>query len=94
MKIENQALGISVELPELRQRHIEAHFRAVRELQGGELDVSGPEYLGVTTRAAARTGILPGIKEDDVDEMLPAAVLVLARAVNEHIAQALSVPGE
>ena len=35
-----------------------------------------------------------GVEEGDIDDMLPAAVLVLARAVNEHIAQSLSVPGE
>ena len=94
MKIENQALGISMELPELKQRDVEAYFRAARDLLGGEVDVSSPEYQGVTVRAAARAGMLPGIKEDDVGDMSPAATHLLARAVNNHIAESLSVPVE
>ena len=94
MKYENEKLGISVELPELRQRDVEAFFRAVRELQGGDLNVSSPEYLGITVRAACRAGLLPGIKEVDIDDKTPAAVHILARAVNDHLAEALRIPGE
>ena len=94
MKIENRTLGISVELPDLRQRDVEAFFRAVRDLQDGELNVSSPEYTGITVRAAARTGLLPGIDEGDVDDMRPAAVRVLAQGINDHISESLAVPGE
>jgi len=94
MKIENQKLEISVELPQLRQRDVEAYFRAARDLQDGELNVSSPEYLGITVRAACRAGILPGYKEADIDDLLPAAVHVLALGINDHISEALRIPGE
>lgn len=93
-KCENEKLGISVELPELRQRDVEAFFRAVRELQGGDLNVSSPELVGVTVRAAARVGLLPGVNEGAIDDMRPAAVMALSQAVNDHLAEALRVPGE
>ena len=95
MKIENQKLEISAELlDDLRQRHVEAFFRAARDLQGGELNVSSPEYTGITVRAAARAGLLSGVNEGDVDDMRPAAVRVLAAGINDHISEALAVPGE
>ena len=94
MKFENEKLGISVELPDMKQRDVEAFFRTVRELQGGDINVSSPELVGVTVRAAARVGLLPGVNEGDVDDMRPAAVMALSKAFNEHLADALRIPGE
>lgn len=94
MKVENEKLGISVELPVLRQRDVEAFFRAARELLGGDVNVSSPEYMGITARAACRAGLLPGITEEAIGDMSPAAAHILARAINEHIAEAMRIPGE
>lgn len=94
MKFENEKLGISVELPDMKQRDVEAFFRTVRELQGGDINVSSPELMGATVRAAARVGLLTGVKESDIDDMRPAAVMALSTAFNEHLADALRIPGE
>jgi hypothetical protein len=92
--IENVKLGISIDLPDVNQRIVEDFFKAIRDFQGGELVLSGPENAGAVVRAAAVVGLLGDMDEDDVDEMHPANVLVIAQGINNHVAEALEIPGE
>ena len=94
MKIEHKELGLEYELKDdLRQRDIEAFFKARREL-GGDKNLSGPEHNGCVVRAAVRGEWVDGISEDDVDTMHPAAVTWLASEIQDAIGAAFEVPGE
>jgi len=93
MKIEQEGLGVSYELPDFRQRDVEEFWNIRRELDGGDR-LSGTERNGNIVRAAARLGWLEGLKEKDVDDMRPNAVSWLANAIADAIAKAFEVPGE
>jgi len=79
-------------ITDVRQRHVEAFFAALREL--GAQDKSGPEYMGGLVRAALSTGIALGAKADDVDEMLPADVNALGSKINDLLRKVMIVEGE
>jgi len=94
MKVEHEGLKLEYELKDdLRQRDIEAFFKARREMRGDE-SLSGPEHNGVVIRAAIKSGWLADVKDDDVGDMHPAAVTWLAGEIQTAVAAAFEVPGE
>ena len=52
------------------------------------------EYVGVAVRAGIRAGIITGVREDDVDEMLPRDVTALCQQLTEAVKAVSVVPGE
>ena len=79
-------------ITDLRQRHVEAFFAALRE--SGAQDKSGPEYMGGVVRAALSAGIATGATADDVAEMKPQDVTTLGRKVNDLLREAMIIEGE
>jgi hypothetical protein len=75
---------------ELKQRHVEAFFKAMRLAGINSGDMSAPEYAGAVVRAAASAGMLDA-PDIDVGEMLPREVVKLAREVNNAITEALTL---
>jgi len=96
MRLEHKSLGVSAELlDDVRQRHIEAYFTALRELGGEQyLDQSTPKRLGNFVRAGCDSGILNSIHKEDVDDMKPSAVAWVAQKLDAHIASFLEIPPE
>ncbi len=73
---------------ELKQRHVEAFFKAMRTAGVNAGDMSAPEYTGAVVRAAQAAEI---VSVADVGEMAPRDVIRLAREVNDAIAEALAI---
>jgi hypothetical protein len=95
MKLEHTKLGVSVELADpIKQRHVEAFFKAKREQDGDNLiRLSSPEEYGSVVRSAWKAGVvLP--PEQDPGEMSPAAVRWLGLQLDKLIGEALSIPPE
>ena len=93
-KAEHAKLGLSFDLPDdLRQRDIEAFFKALREI-GGREAISSPERNGNVLRSAARCGWLKGVGEDDIGDWKPPAVTWLAGEIDTLVTEAFIVPGE
>ena len=91
---EHKGLGIKFTVPDdLRQRDVEAFFKARRELQG-EGDVSSPEYCGIIARVVARLGWVDGIDEDGVGDMKPGAVIWLSRKAQAEVMASIAIPPE
>jgi len=95
MKIENEKLGLSVQIVEpILQRHVEAFFKAKRELDGDNaIRLSSVEHHGSIVRAAYRATILLP-PEQSVAEMKPAVVRWLGRKLDELIGETLEIPPE
>lgn len=95
MKFENQDLGVSVEImDDVRQRHIEAYFAALRDISGSNsLDLSVPERMGNFVRAGKQAGIITSGVED-VDEMVPSQVNWLAQQLDGYLAKFLTISPE
>jgi len=140
-RIENEALGLDYEIPELTQGRVEDFYRergrieagmrqitadsyverlgkfagtlAKLDLDGAELqavlteftdgltrisagagELSGAEGNGATVRAMARLDWLDGVDEDDVAEMKPAAVRLIAMELVGFVNEAYRIPGE
>lgn len=94
MEIKHEKLELSFVLPEFRQRDVEAYFKALRDIQGGEVNLSAPEFVGCVVRAAAKCGWLEGATEESVGDMKPAAVMWLSDSIQMAIREATAVPGE
>ena len=93
MRLQHKSLGVEVELLEdLKQRHVEAYFIALREIETP--DPSTPQRLGNFVRAGCVSGILNSIHAEDVADLTPAAVAWLAQKLDAHIAKALTIPPE
>jgi hypothetical protein len=95
MKLENEKLGLSVEVADpILQRHVEAFFKAKREADGDNaIRLSSPEHHGGILRAAWKCGLLlPPARE--VADMAPAAVRWLGRKLDELLGEVLEVPPE
>jgi len=95
MKLEHAKLGISVELADpIKQRHVEAFFKAKRELDGDNaIRLSSPEEYGSVVRSAWGGGVLLPPAQD-VAEWSPAAVRWLGQQLDRLIGEALSIPPE
>lgn len=70
---------------DLRQRHIEAYTRAIRDFQpenwhGNDIaSLPLPEYCGISVRAAAKAGWFgPDITPDDVGDLMGYETVKLA----------------
>lgn len=96
MEFKHEDFAISVQVVELRQGHVEAFFKAKRDLDGdNEINLSVPELLGSIVRAACRSKIVEsGMLEGDVGEMSPKAIRWLAEKIDAHIAEAMEIPPE
>ncbi len=92
MKIEHKGLGVSYDLPDLTQRMVEEMFAGLRAKGVGDDDTSAPEYAGNVVRVCKELGWLDGI--GDVDEMKPNVTVWLSGEINNHVAEALTVPPE
>jgi hypothetical protein len=95
MKLENEKLKLSVEVADpILQRHVEAFFKAKREIDGDNaINISSPEHHGSIVRASWKCGLLlPPIQ--DVSEMAPGAVRWLGRKLDSMIGEALEIPPE
>ncbi len=77
---------------DLRQKHVEAFFAALREL--GADNKSGPEFAGSTVRAALQSGVVSGAEVDSVAEMKPGSVAALSQKINDALSEALAIEGE
>ena len=75
---------------DLRQRDIDAYFPLLRGIPVA--DLSAPEYAGQIVRAAAKIGMIPGLAPEDVDDLKPGQVVKLSKAINEAVAEALTIP--
>ena len=75
---------------DLRQRHIDAYFPLLRGIPTE--DLSAPEYAGHVVRSAVTVGIITGLTVEDVDDLVPGAVVKMAKQVNEAVAEALTIP--
>lgn len=93
MKIKQEQLGIEYDLPDFRQRDIEAFYATLRELNDGK-KLSNIEYNGNVVRTAARLGWLKDTAEDDVGDMYPNAVNWLSGEISEAVTTAFDIPGE
>ena len=95
MKLEHAKLGVSVELADpIKQRHVEAFFKAKRELDGDNaVRLSSPEEYGSVIRSAWTAGVLLPPAQD-VGELSPAAVRWLGQQLDRLIGEALSIPPE
>ena len=95
MKLENEKLGLSVEVVDpILQRHVEAFFKAKRELDGDNaIRLSSVEHHGSILRAAWKAGILLP-PELGVADMKPAVVRWVARKLDELIGETLEIPPE
>lgn len=89
-QVVHEKLGINYEMPELRQRDLEAFQPAYFEEKAKTPGAYGE--AGATVRVAARMGWLAGLKEDAVADMAPNAVLYLAVQIHKHISEAISIP--
>ena len=88
---------LKAELDSLRQRDVEAYYKALRIIareQGGvgPSALLGPEYNGAAVRAAVRAGWIDGVTEDGVADMHPARVTELAREIGDLVGKAYEVP--
>ena len=93
MKIEQEQLGISYDLPEFLQRDIEAFYAMLRKLNG-DGKRSNIEYNGNVVRTAAKLGWLDGVEEKDVGGMRPNVVNWLASELSTAVSAAFDIPGE
>lgn len=93
MKIEQEQLGISYDLPEFLQRDIEAFYATMRELNGNKKQ-SHIEFNGNLVRTAARLGWLEGITEDGVGDLHPYIVNWLQGEISTAVSAAFDIPGE
>lgn len=92
--IENEALGIAYDLPELTQGRMEDFYRERRRMLEDDDNVSGAEGNGATVRVLARLGWLEGLDEDDIPEMKPAVVFLIAVEFSRIVTEAYEIPGE
>lgn len=76
---------------QIRQRHVEEFYKRVRELQGGDVRISSPEFVGVVVRASSTAGIIGGIDEDGIGELTPADVIRLSELVQNTLTEASGV---
>jgi len=88
---------LKAELDSLRQRDVEAYYKALRIIAREMGGVSpamllGPEYNGVAVRAAVRAGWVVGVTEDGVADMHPARATALAREIGDLVGKAYEVP--
>jgi len=93
MKIEQEQLGISYDLPEFLQRDIEAFYATLRKLNGDGKQ-SHIEYNGNVVRTAAKLGWLDGVEEKDVGGMPPYVVNWLSSELSTAVTAAFDIPGE
>jgi hypothetical protein len=94
-RIENEALGIAYDLPELTQGRMEDFWLHRRNwLDRIEGEPSGAEVNGAIVRVLARLGWLEGVEETDVPEMKPAVVMFIAAEFSRIVAEAYAIPGE
>lgn len=81
-------------LEDIRQRHIEAYFRARKPLAIADALII--EDNRITVQAAIASGLV--VKEDglpdDVADWFPPDVLRYATRINARLTELLSVPGE
>jgi hypothetical protein len=87
MKIEHKALGIDIELPELKTRHVEVWLREVNTSPANNAFGKAVRMI----QAAVKAGI---IAEFDIDEAAPAAIRFLAQKIDSAVAEALTIPPE
>lgn len=95
MDTTHEELNITIVIPDdLRQRHIEEFFRAIREIRGENIDLSAPEYNGIVVRAGVRLDWMVDVTEEEIADMHPAGVTWAAGIINDAIAQAYVISGE
>ena len=90
-------ITLRADLDDLRQRDVEAYYKALRTLAREMGDASpsmllGPEYNGAAVRAAVRAGWIDGVTEDGVADMHPARVTALASEIGDLVGKAYEVP--
>ena len=96
MHLKHKTLGLDVTLVDILQLHMEAFFREKRGLDGdNSISLFLPEQQGNVLRAACRAGIISdGLDEEAIGDLVPAAVLWLARKIDEVLAKTLEIPPE
>jgi hypothetical protein len=86
-------MDYTLELPEpFRQRDAEAYYLALSALDGAD-DVIRIVHTGNIVRAAARVGWVPGLAEENVGDLPPAAVADLAAGIQNRLAKAFQLSG-
>ncbi len=88
MKFNNTKLGVTIELPPILQRDLEAYYRAVREF-----DVADPlvvEAWRASIEAARSVGWLNGT--EDVGLWEPRMVRFYAECITEALTEATAIP--
>lgn len=85
MKIIHKALGIDIDLPELKTRHVEKYFHEIIA------DTNNDFRAANIVRAAIKAGILADF---DIEEAAPAVIIFLAQKIDAVMAEALTIPPE
>lgn len=94
MIVEHKGLGLALDLPELRQRDVEAFYAAMRALDPDWRKQPAVERAGDYARAAVRLGWYTGCDEAGIAGMSPAAVWWIGAQVDSHVYAALKIPPE
>ncbi len=79
-------------IDDIRQKHVEAFFRTMRERGVKTDEYFVPEYHGEVVRAAAAAGLLTKPLEGSVEEWVPWLVRKVAQEINKRISEALTIP--
>lgn len=92
-RVENKALGLNFELPEILQGDLEV-FEVEVEPFVTNAGTKINSLYGAIVRAAAKVGWLDdaGIKVDDVGKMKPKVVQFIGENVFAHVGDAREVP--
>jgi hypothetical protein len=92
MRYEHKKLGFAVDLPDLKQRELEAFFASMRE-KGIDINkISSVEYAGGAVRLAAELGWLNGL--GDPGGLSPKLIVWIASKISRHVAEVLTIPPE
>ena len=91
-RVENEKLGIVVDIPPITQRILEEYYRLVKDDPARPADHTTAESWAATTRAAIKLGWLNGVKADDIQEWLPAKTRFVAITVGAAILEATEIP--
>lgn len=90
---EHEGLGLSVDLPHLKQRDVDAFYAAARAITPEWRKFTQPERASIFVKAAAALGWLPGWDAKAVDECdEPAKVQWLAIQLDAHVGGAITIP--
>ena len=76
----------------IKQRQVEAYFKALRDEGVDIAHISSPEWAGISVRIGLRVGILAGATEDEALDITPRENMAAWKALNDALSEALEIP--